>query len=137
MNDIAYRDITVGMTASLKKTITQADVEKFAAVTGDYNPLHMDEEFAGKTIFRGRIAHGMITGGLISAVLGTELPGKNTLYLEQELKFLAPVRFGDTLVATVECIEKEDRRHKLVFKTVVINQNGAVVTSGKALVRKR
>ncbi|EGL41427.1 MaoC-like protein [Megasphaera lornae] len=137
MNDIAYRDITVGMTASLKKTITQADVEKFAAVTGDYNPLHMDEEFAGKTIFRGRIAHGMITGGLISAVLGTELPGKNTLYLEQELKFLAPVRFGDTLVATVECIEKEDRRHKLVFKTVVTNQNGAVVTSGKALVRKR
>lgn len=137
MNDIAYRDITVGMTASLKKTITQADVEKFAAVTGDYNPLHMDEEVAGKTIFRGRIAHGMITGGLISAVLGTELPGKNTLYLEQELKFLAPVRFGDTLVATVECIEKEDRRHKLVFKTVVTNQNGAVVTSGKALVRKR
>ncbi|WP_288842942.1 MaoC family dehydratase [uncultured Megasphaera sp.] len=137
MNDIAYRDIAVGMTASLKKTITQADVEKFAAVTGDYNPLHMDEEFAGKTIFRGRIAHGMITGGLISAVLGTELPGKNTLYLEQELKFLAPVRFGDTLVATVECIEKEDRRHKLVFKTVVTNQNGAVVTSGKALVRKR
>ncbi|EFD94445.1 MaoC-like protein [Veillonellaceae bacterium DNF00751] len=137
MNDIAYRDITVGMTASLKKTITQADVEKFAAVTGDYNPLHMDEEFAGKTIFRGRIAHGMITGGLISAVLGTELPGKNTLYLEQELKFLAPVRFGDTLVATVECIEKEDRRHKLVFKTVVTNQNGTVVTSGKALVRKR
>lgn len=137
MNDIAYRDITVGMTASLKKTITQADVEKFAAVTGDYNPLHMDEEFAGKTIFRGRIAHGMITGGLISAVLGTELPGKNTLYLEQELKFLAPVRFGDTLVATVECIEKEDRRYKLVFKTVVTNQNGAVVTSGKALVRKR
>ena len=137
MNDIAYRDIAVGMTASLKKTITQADVEKFAAVTGDYNPLHMDEEFAGKTIFRGRIAHGMITGGLISAVLGTELPGKNTLYLKQELKFLAPVRFGDTLVATVECIEKEDRRHKLVFKTVVTNQNGAVVTSGKALVRKR
>lgn len=137
MNDIAYRDIAVGMTASLKKTITQADVEKFAAVTGDYNPLHMDEEFAGKTIFRGRIAHGMITGGLISAVLGTELPGKNTLYLEQELKFLASVRFGDTLVATVECIEKEDRRHKLVFKTVVTNQNGAVVTSGKALVRKR
>lgn len=137
MNDIAYRDIAVGMTASLKKTITQADVEKFAAVTGDYNPLHMDEEFAGKTIFRGRIAHGMITGGLISAVLGTELPGKNTLYLEQELKFLSPVRFGDTLVATVECIEKEDRRHKLVFKTVVTNQNGAVVTSGKALVRKR
>lgn len=137
MNDIAYRDIAVGMTASLKKIITQADVEKFAAVTGDYNPLHMDEEFAGKTIFRGRIAHGMITGGLISAVLGTELPGKNTLYLEQELKFLAPVRFGDTLVATVECIEKEDRRHKLVFKTVVTNQNGAVVTSGKALVRKR
>lgn len=137
MNDIAYRDITVGMTASLKKTITQADVEKFAAVTGDYNPLHMDEEFAGKTIFRGRIAHGMITGGLISAVLGTELPGKNTLYLEQELKFLAPVRFGDTLVATVECIEKEDRRHKLVFKTVVTNQNGTVVTSGKAFVRKR
>lgn len=137
MNDIAYRDIAVGMTASLKKKITQADVEKFAAVTGDYNPLHMDEEFAGKTIFRGRIAHGMITGGLISAVLGTELPGKNTLYLEQELKFLAPVRFGDTLVATVECIEKEDRRHKLVFKTVVTNQNGTVVTSGKALVRKR
>ena len=121
MNDIAYRDITVGMTASLKKTITQADVEKFAAVTGDYNPLHMDEEFAGKTIFRGRIAHGMITGGLISAVLGTELPGKNTLYLEQELKFLAPVRFGDTLVATVECIEKEDRRHKLVFKLSLIH----------------
>ncbi|WP_423902086.1 MaoC family dehydratase, partial [Colibacter massiliensis] len=123
--------------ASLSKTISEHDVYTFAGVTGDFNPVHVNEEFAKQTMFKGRIAHGMLSAGLISAVLGTELPGINTIYMNQELKFLAPVHYNDTLTAEVECLEKNDEKHRLVFRTTVTNQDGTVVTDGQARVMKK
>ena len=120
--DVAYDDIHIGDKASLSKTISEHDVYTFAGVTGDFNPVHVNEEFAKQTMFKGRIAHGMLSAGLISAVLGTELPGINTIYMNQELKFLAPVHYNDTLTADVECLEKNDEKHRLVFRTKVTNQ---------------
>lgn len=135
--DVAYDDIHIGDKASLSKTISEHDVYTFARVTGDFNPVHVNEEFAKQTMFKGRIAHGMLSAGLISAVLGTELPGINTIYMNQELKFLAPVHYNDTLTAEVECLEKNDEKHRLVFRTTVTNQDGTVVTDGQARVMKK
>lgn len=135
--DVAYDDIYIGDKASLSKTISEHDVYTFAGVTGDFNPVHVNEEFAKQTMFKGRIAHGMLSAGLISAVLGTELPGINTIYMNQELKFLAPVHYNDTLTAEVECLEKNDEKHRLVFRTTVTNQDGTVVTDGQARVMKK
>ena len=135
--DIKYEDIQVGDTASLSKTITEHDVYSYAGVTGDFNPVHVNKEFAIRSMFKQRIAHGMISAGLISAVLGTELPGINTIYMNQQLNFLAPVFYGDTLTATVECKEKNDEKRRILFKTTVVNQDGRIVTNGEARVMKR
>ena len=96
-----FEDLSIGMSASLSRTVSEADILMFAGVSGDNNPVHMDEEFAASTMFGGRIAHGMLSAGLISAVFGTRLPGPGSIYLSQNLKFKAPVRIGQTLVATV------------------------------------
>ncbi|MCH4173122.1 MULTISPECIES: MaoC family dehydratase [Veillonellaceae] len=135
--NVRYEDIHVGDKASLSKTISEYDVYAFAGVTGDFNPVHVNAEFAKNSLFKQRIAHGMISAGLISAVLGTELPGIDTIYMNQELSFLAPVLYGDTLTATVECIEKDDKKHRIIFHTTVTNQNDKLVTDGKARVMKR
>lgn len=135
--NVRYEDIHVGDKASLSKTISEYDVYAFAGVTGDFNPAHVNAEFAKNSLFKQRIAHGMISAGLISAVLGTELPGIDTIYMNQELSFLAPVLYGDTLTATVECIEKDDKKHRIIFHTTVTNQNDKLVTDGKARVMKR
>ena len=135
--NVRYEDIHVGHKASLSKTISEYDVYAFAGVTGDFNPVHVNAEFAKNSLFKQRIAHGMISAGLISAVLGTELPGIDTIYMNQELSFLAPVLYGDTLTATVECIEKDDKKHRIIFRTTVTNQNDKLVTDGKARVMKR
>ncbi|WP_301860645.1 MaoC family dehydratase [uncultured Megasphaera sp.] len=135
--DIAYDDIHVGDSASLSKTISEYDVYAFAGVTGDFNPVHINAEFAKDSMFQQRIAHGMLSAGLISAVLGTELPGINTIYMNQSLSFLAPVLYGDTLTATVECKEKDDAKHRIIFKTTVTNQHGKIVTDGEARVMKK
>jgi len=135
--DVKYEDIHIGDTAALSKTISEYDVYAFAGVTGDFNPVHVNSEFAKKSLFKQRIAHGMISAGLISAVLGTELPGINTIYMNQELNFLAPVLYGDTLTATIECVEKDDAKHRIIFKTTVTNQNDKIVTDGKARVMKK
>ena len=135
--NVAYDDIKIGDTAALSKTISEHDVYAFAGLTGDFNPVHVNAEFAKDSMFKERIAHGMISAGLISAVLGTELPGIDTIYMNQELSFLSPVMYNDTLTATVECIEKDDAKHRIVFKTTVVNQHGKVVTDGKARVMKR
>lgn len=135
--DIAYADIQIGDTSSFAKTITEYEVNSFAGVTGDFNPVHINAEFAKTSLFKQRIAHGMLSAGLISTVLGTQLPGINTIYLGQELQFLAPVFLGDTLTATVECLEKDDAKHRLVFRTTVTNQDGKIVTDGKARVLKK
>ena len=135
--NVRYEDIHVGDKASLSKTISEYDVYAFAGVTGDFNPVHVNAECAKNSLFKQRIAHGMISAGLISAVLGTELPGIDTIYMNQELSFLAPVLYGDTLTATVECIEKDDKKHRIIFRTTVTNQNDKLVTDGKARVMKR
>lgn len=135
--DVKYEDIHIGDTASFSKTISEHDVYAFAGVTGDFNPVHVNTEFAKQSMFKQRIAHGMISAGLISAVLGTELPGVNTIYMNQTLSFLAPVMYGDTLTATVECKEKNDEKHRIIFRTTVTNQDGKLVTDGEARVMKK
>ncbi|QEK12937.1 MaoC family dehydratase [Crassaminicella thermophila] len=134
--DKKYEEIKIGDTASLSKIITEEDITGFANVTGDYNPIHLDTDFASKTMFKKRIAHGMLTSSLISAVLGTELPGANTLYLSQNMKFLAPAYIGDQLTAVVEVKEKRDEKRILILKTIVRNQSGTEIVSGEAVVKK-
>ena len=126
--------INLGDSASVSKTITETDVYLFAGITGDLNPAHTDEVASGKTMFGGRIAHGMLSAGLISAVLGMQLPGPGTIYLGQELKFVKPVRFGDTVTATATVVEKIAEKNRLKLETIVTNQNGDVVISGFATV---
>ncbi|QJW46417.1 MaoC family dehydratase [bacterium BFN5] len=137
IQDVQFADIRVGDKASLSKTVTEYDVYGFAGITGDFNPIHINAEFAKQTMFQERIAHGMLSAGFISAVLGTSLPGINTIFLGQELAFKAPVKIGDTLTATVEVLEKREARNQLVLKTIVTNQNGQVVVDGKATVMKK
>ncbi|MGQ9825435.1 MAG: MaoC family dehydratase [Desulfotomaculales bacterium] len=114
--------------------MTGEDIEKFAAVTGDKNPVHLDEEYAKASFFGRRIAHGMLTAGLISSLLGNVLPGPGTIYLRQELKFLAPVYPGDTIEAGVEVLEKNDAKKTLRLKTSCCNQEGKAVLEGEAYV---
>lgn len=137
VKDIPFSEIKIGDKASITKTVTENDLNLFAQITGDVNPVHLDEEYAKKTVFKTRIAHGMLTASFISAVLGTTLPGANTIYLSQELVFKAPVKIGETVTATVEVLEKVDRKRWLTFKTTVVNQDGVVVVDGKATVMKR
>ena len=113
-----FEDLSVGMSASLSRTVSEADILMSAGVSGDNNPVHMDEEFAASTMFGGRIAHGMLSAGLISAVFGTRLPGPGSIYLSQNLKFKAPVRIGQTLVATVTVKELKAEKRRVVFSTV-------------------
>jgi 3-hydroxybutyryl-CoA dehydratase len=110
-----FEDLSPGMSAVFSKTITEADLLMFAGVSGDTNPLHLDEEFASRTMFESRIAHGMLTASLVSTVLGTKLPGPGAVYVSQAVRFLAPVRIGDTVVAraVVREIVPEKRRVKL------------------------
>ena len=109
---ICIEDLEIGMSREVSKTIGDAEIEAFAALSTDYNPVHMDDDYAEQTIFEGRIAHGMLTAGLISAVIGEQLPGHGTVYMKQELKFLAPVRPGDRVraVVTVADIDYAKRR---------------------------
>jgi len=110
-------DLTIGMESSYQKTITETDIDAFAALTGDNNPVHLDSEYAATTPFKARIAHGMLSAGLISTVLGTQLPGPGCIYLEQQIKFKAPVFIGDTLVATVTVEDINQRRGRVSLKT--------------------
>ena len=137
VRDISFAEIKVGDKASMSKTVTEFDVYSFAGVTGDFNPVHIDAEFAKTTMFKERIAHGMLSAGFISAVLCTSLPGKNTIYLGQELQFKAPVKIGDTVTATVEVLDKIEAKNRLILRTTVTNQAGVLVTDGKATVMKK
>ena len=110
-------DLTIGMESSYQKTITETDIDAFAALTGDTNPVHLDSEYAAITPFKARIAHGMLSAGLISTVLGTQLPGPGCIYLEQQIKFKAPVFIGDTLMATVTVEDINQRRSRVSLKT--------------------
>lgn len=136
MQELAYADIKIGDSASFAKTITEGDVVNYAGLTGDFNPVHIDAEYAKESMFKERIAHGMLVSGLISAVLGTQLPGANSLYLGQDLKFKAPVKIGDTATATVTVTEKRDDKRIITLKTTVTNQDGVVVIDGTAVIKK-
>lgn len=125
--------IKIGDSASFTKTITESDVYTYAGITGDLNPAHINEVEAGKGIFKTRVAHGMLTAGLISAVLGMQLPGPGTIYLGQELKFTKPVYFGDTITAKVEVAEIVKEKI-LKMKTICTNQKGEIVLEGMATV---
>lgn len=122
----------IGQSASVTKTITETDVYLFAGITGDLNPAHTNEVYASGTRFKHRIAHGMLSAGLISAVLGTQLPGPGSIYMGQTLKFLTPVYFGDTLTATATIRELIPEKNRAILVTEVVNQDGAVVTTGEA-----
>lgn len=127
-------EIKIGDKASFQKTITETDVYLFAGITGDLNPAHVNQVEAEKTMFKGRIAHGMLGAGLISAVLGMYLPGPGTIYMGQELKFLAPVRIGDTIMAEVEVVEMIVEKNRLKLRTSCYNQDGKMVIDGFATV---
>jgi 3-hydroxybutyryl-CoA dehydratase len=127
-------EIKVGDTAQFSKVVTETDLEHFARATGDFNPVHFDQAYAEKTPFKGRIAHGVLSIGFISAVFGNILPGPGTIYLTQEVKFLAPVRIGDTVTAKVEVIELIPEKNRAKFKTTCSNQNGQEVVTGTAWV---
>lgn len=129
--------IYIGDSASFQKTISETDVYLFAGITGDYNPAHLNDIEAKNTIFGERIAHGLLIAGLISAVLGVQLPGPGTIYLGQDLKFLKPVKFGDTIIAIVEVIEKNETKNILKLNTKCINQHNEEVITGIATVMPR
>jgi 3-hydroxybutyryl-CoA dehydratase len=128
----SIHELKIGDSAQISKTITEADIELFARATGDFNPVHLDQAYAEKTMFKGRIAHGLLSVGLLSSILGNILPGHGTIYLSQEVKFLAPVRIGDTITAGVEVIELISEKNRAKFRTTCMNQDGKLVVDGIA-----
>jgi len=124
----------VGASASLDKTIVESDLTDFARLSLDTNPVHLDEDYARTTRFGGRIAHGMLAASLVSAVLGTRLPGPGTVYLSQSLAFKGPVRIGDTITATATVKAVREGKPIVTLETVVSNQHGDVVLTGEAVV---
>ncbi len=134
MNGKTIKEIKLGDIASFQKTISESDVYLFAGITGDLNPAHVNDVIASKTMFKGRIAHGMLVSSFISTVLGMHLPGPGTIYLGQTLKFLAPVKFGDTITAKAEVTEIITEKNRIVLKTTCTNQDGKIVVDGTATV---
>lgn len=135
IENLTYDEISLGQRAQMVRTLSRDDISAFALVSGDYNPAHVDAEYAEGTRFHGVIAHGMWAGALISSVLGTDFPGPGTIYLEQSLRFHRPVHVGDTLTVSVEVTEKDAATHNLRLNCQVLNQRGEQVVSGPALVR--
>ena len=127
-------EIKIGDTAEFAKTVSESDIYLYAGVTGDFNPAHINEAYAQKTFFKTRIAHGMLTAGFISAILANKLPGPGTIYLKQELTFLAPVRIGDTITAKVEAVEIITEKNRVRFKTTCVNQDGTQILDGEAVI---
>jgi len=134
MVNMPYDELEVGSSASFSKTLTEADLVMFAAVSGDLNPVHLDESFAKETMFKGRIGHGMWTAGVISATLATVIPGPGTIYLSQDLKFKRPVRLNDEVTATLTVTDKKDKNKQVILDCKVVNQEGTVVAVGEAKV---
>jgi 3-hydroxybutyryl-CoA dehydratase len=132
-----YENIAVGQKVERITTITDQLIEGFAAVTGDDNPVHLDEKYASKSFFRKRVAHGFLTASLAIALLGTELPGPGSIFLTQELEFKNPVFPGDTLTVAVEVLEKDDSVKKVLLRTFAKNQNGRLVLDGRAWILVR
>ncbi|MFC1833346.1 MaoC family dehydratase [Thermodesulfobacteriota bacterium] len=127
-------ELKVGDSAEHAKTVSESDIYLYAGVTGDVNPAHLNEEYAKKTFFKARIAHGMLSAGFISAALANKLPGPGTIYLEQNLRFLAPVYIGDTVTARLEIIELVVEKNRVRMKTTCTNQDGKAILDGEAVV---
>ena len=127
-------DIQMGDKASFSKTVSESDVYLFAGITGDVNPAHVDAEYAKGTFFKHRVAHGVLSMGFISTVLGMYLPGPGTILLKIEARFTSPVYFGDTVTTEAEVIEKDLDKNRVRVKTVCRNQEGKIVVDGEALV---
>lgn len=127
-----FEDLSVGQEASLTNTVTEADITAFAEVSGDKNPVHLDATYAAGTMFKERIAHGMLSAAYISAVFGMKLPGPGAIYMSQSLAFKAPVKIGDTVVTTVKVIETVPEKRRAKFETVC-TVNGKPVLTGEAM----
>ncbi|MEB8389354.1 MaoC family dehydratase [Rhodobacteraceae bacterium KMM 6894] len=134
LNGYDFEDLAVGMSATFSKTITEADIVLFAGASGDNNAIHINEEFAQTTPFKGRIAHGFLTASTISAAIANKLPGPGTIYISQEMHFVGPVRPGDTVHAEVTVKELIEGRHRVVL-TTTCRVKGAVVVDGQATVK--
>jgi 3-hydroxybutyryl-CoA dehydratase len=126
-------DLSVGMEARHSKTVSEGDINSFAAVSGDFNPVHMDEDYAASTFFKSRIAHGMLSASFISTVLGTKLPGHGCIYLSQTLRFLAPVRIGDTVTALARVVSLDTAKRRAEL-SCFCEVGGKVVLEGEATV---
>lgn len=135
--DRSFEEVAIGETATYTRKVTNQDILDFATLTEDVNPIHIDHEFAAHTMFKERIAHGILSVGFISTLIGTILPGKNVIYLSQNCKFVAPVRIDDTIKVVGEVIDKRSDKNILTLRTNVYNQNGQLVLEGKAVVMKK
>lgn len=133
LDGYCIEDLAVGMTASFSKVVTEADIVAFAEISGDINPVHLDAEYAAKSPFKSRVAHGMLTGALFSAVFGTKLPGPGTIYLSQTLKFRAPVRIDDTVTASVIIAHIDEGKRRVKFDCSC-SVGDVTVTEGEAVV---
>jgi 3-hydroxybutyryl-CoA dehydratase len=125
-------DLEVGQSAEFTKTVSEADLVSFAEVTGDVNPVHLDEEYASSTMFKGRIAHGILSAGFISAVVGVKLPGPGSIYVSQNLKFNAPVRIGDTVTARATVTQINMERRRVTLETICLVED-KIVVEGEAV----
>lgn len=129
----AINELKVGDSAEFSKTVSETDIYLFAGIVGDFNPAHLNEAYAKTTFFKTRIAHGMLAAGFVSSVIGMQLPGPGTVYISQELKFLAPVHIGDTVTAHVEVSEIITEKNRVKLKTWCINQDGVKILEGDAM----
>ncbi len=134
MKGKTIEELKVGDTAKFSKTVSESDIYLFAGITGDLNPAHVNEDYAKDTFFKNRIAHGMLSASFISTVIGTMLPGPGSIYMRQEVNFLAPVKIGDTVTAIVEIAEIINAKKKVRLKTYCVNQENTTVVDGEALV---
>lgn len=134
MHGLTIQELKLGQSASSAKTITDQDVRLFAEVSGDDNPVHLDEAYAQSTMFKGRIVHGALVASLFSRILGTQLPGEGTIYLGQESRFMKPVRLNETITATVTVVEMIPEKNRVKLETIAKNEAGDVVVSGFATV---
>ena len=133
MKETLSQEIKIGQTARTSKQITQTDVTLYAAITGDFNPVHFDPVYSAQTRFKEPIAHGMIAAGLVSGLMGMNLPGPGTIYLQQTLNFLAPVEINDVITACVEVVDLLEK-NRVRLKTTCMNQDGVMILEGEALV---
>jgi 3-hydroxybutyryl-CoA dehydratase len=132
LSNYTYSEITIGQTARYSKRVEERDIQLFAAVSGDVNPVHLDADFAAQTQFKERIAHGMLSGAFISAALAMELPGPGSIYLGQTLRFRLPVKIGDEITVTLEVTEKNDKRQFVTLDCKAHNQDDKLVVTGVA-----